>query len=83
MSYQDARWWKKFTGLDFMIKYKTEKKNPANSFFQHSDYMNPSNELIYSIEYIMKNLIKAQKNENSQVFQKSEIISESELDLEN
>lgn len=64
-----------------MIEYKIRKKNSADGLFQCPDYMNPSDEPMHIIGYVIKSSIKTQKIENSQVFQELEIISESESDL--
>ena len=35
---REMKWWKKLSGLDLIIKYKSEKQNPADAALWRSDY---------------------------------------------
>ena len=38
LSGREARWWKKLSGFDLTIKYRSEKQNPADAASRRSDY---------------------------------------------
>lgn len=52
-SCRKIRWWKRFSSLDFAIKYCEGKNNPMDKLFCHPDYMDKNNKPMHIVGYVI------------------------------